>query len=398
MSKNNNSLGNRKLTISVLISNNYDNVKKCLDSVKNLMEEVDSELILTDTGCDDNVRELIEQYSEHIIDFEWCKDFSAARNVGLYEAKGEWFLYIDDDEWFEDTKAISHFLNSEESNEVNVCFYVQRNYLDVDGVKYQDHYVDRLLRVNPKLHFENRIHEAYIGIEIGEKKCLDTIANHFGYAYANEKECLEKYERNQELLELECEEKPNDMRLRYQMVINPLSINAYNICIDKALDAIEIESNSEYWDACHNIILFCLECKEDWEMLAEAGEAFLKKNIYPYDRFGIMQKMIKAYWNLGNFARVCELGKDALHSFEEYKNDLQIFNRNQLMRVEFVQKEEIYTMLANLITAASVVGDEELIVEMSTKVAVTEIQEMYSNEGMRNWIESVISMIMTSKK
>ena len=38
------------LTISILISNNYDNVKRCLDSVKSLLSAVPSELILTDTG------------------------------------------------------------------------------------------------------------------------------------------------------------------------------------------------------------------------------------------------------------------------------------------------------------------------------------------------------------
>lgn len=38
------------LTISILISNNYDNVKRCIESIQTLMKAVDSELILTDTG------------------------------------------------------------------------------------------------------------------------------------------------------------------------------------------------------------------------------------------------------------------------------------------------------------------------------------------------------------
>ena len=66
------SMNNPKLTISVLISRNYDGVKKCLDSLQPIMDKVPSELILTDTGCGDKVRELIEGYTDHIIDFECC--------------------------------------------------------------------------------------------------------------------------------------------------------------------------------------------------------------------------------------------------------------------------------------------------------------------------------------
>lgn len=102
------------LTISILISNNYDNVKRCIESIQPLMKAVDSELILTDTGVDAELRDFLTQYTSHIIDFEWCNDFSAARNVGLRESQGEWFLYLDDDEWFEDTQDISDFLLSAE--------------------------------------------------------------------------------------------------------------------------------------------------------------------------------------------------------------------------------------------------------------------------------------------
>lgn len=94
------------LTVSILISNHYDRVKRCLESVKPLLDAMPSELILTDTGCNQELRDLLEEYTDHIIDFAWCQDFSAARNVGLQKAKGEWFLYIDDDEWFEDVQPL----------------------------------------------------------------------------------------------------------------------------------------------------------------------------------------------------------------------------------------------------------------------------------------------------
>ena len=103
-----------KLTISILVSNRKDTVPKCLESLRPLLEQVESELIITDTGCDDDLVEFMRQYTDNIVKFKWCKDFAAARNVGLDMAKGQWFMFIDDDEWFEDVSELIAFFKSEE--------------------------------------------------------------------------------------------------------------------------------------------------------------------------------------------------------------------------------------------------------------------------------------------
>ena len=56
------------LTISILISNRPDTVEKCLKSLNSLRKKVPSELILVDTGCGEQVREMIEPYADEIID------------------------------------------------------------------------------------------------------------------------------------------------------------------------------------------------------------------------------------------------------------------------------------------------------------------------------------------
>ena len=57
---------------------------------------------------------LLSEYTDHIVPFTWCDDFSKARNAGLKEAKGEWFLYIDDDEWFGDVQELIAFFKTRE--------------------------------------------------------------------------------------------------------------------------------------------------------------------------------------------------------------------------------------------------------------------------------------------
>lgn len=384
------------LTISILISNHYDNVKRCLESVQPLLEMVPSELILTDTGVDPELRRLLENYTDNIIDFAWCQDFSTARNVGLKEAKGQWFLYIDDDEWFEDTTAIADFLQSGEERQYNVACYIQRNYLDFDGNSYTDHIVDRILRVHPQLHFEHRIHEAYTGIEIKEKKQLEVIAHHYGYCYENEEQMLKKHLRNQKLLELECKEHPEDMRMRYQMVINPYTVQDWDTSIGLALDVICEESDSEYWDACHTSILYCLEKKGDWGTLLQYGEQFLQKSIYPFDRFGIMQYMIDAYWNTGQLEKLCDVSIQAMELYGQYKKDSGFFNQHQLMRTTFVEKEYLIPMLMYIIVAALSMGRGDIVVGLSTGAAAPEVAEILQTEETAKWIEENVTMINLS--
>ena len=100
---------NIQLSISLLASDRIDTLKKCLDSITPLLRELNSELIIVSTGHDPAVLELAGKYTPHIIPFTWCDDFSKARNAGLKRASGEWFLFLDDDEWFEDAEEIIRF-------------------------------------------------------------------------------------------------------------------------------------------------------------------------------------------------------------------------------------------------------------------------------------------------
>ncbi len=101
---------------------------KCLSSLKPLLKAVPSELIITDTGSTDSTVEIAQKYTDHIIHFEWCDDFSAARNTGLDAARGEWFLYLDGDEWFDDVTELVDFFNSGECDQYGTMAYIQRNY------------------------------------------------------------------------------------------------------------------------------------------------------------------------------------------------------------------------------------------------------------------------------
>lgn len=382
-----------KLTVSILISNNYDNVKRCLEAIKPLIESVDSELILTDTGCSKKVRNLIKQYSDHIIDFEWIKDFSAARNAGVKEARGEWFLYVDDDEYFDDLSEMIDFFNSDECDKYNVAAYVQRNYLDWDGSVYVDHNVDRIIRITPEFHFEHRVHEAYMGVKIGEKKKLSTFVHHYGYIYKSEEENWAKHNRNEELLLKEIEDYPNDMRMRHQLVRNYLPVKKYDESIEASFEAIKIESDSEYWDAIHTNILYCYELKKDWDSVIKYGEEFLNKRLYPYDTFGVYQFLINAYWNKGEYKKVCQMTQTVMRIYKDYKRNPDKYNLNQLLREEFWDVEHVSKMLLEILSCVLHENDYNTIKAFRNEDIRSEIMFLVQDEKAK---ESLMCIVFES--
>lgn len=172
---------NIQLSISMLVSDRMETLGKCLASLKPLLMELDSELIVVFTGKNKETLELVQQYTPQLIPFTWCDDFSKARNAGLKEAKGEWFLYLDDDEWFEDTSEIIQFFKSGEYRRYQSAFYVARNYLDFEGKRFSDGDVGRMCRLTPETEFIFPIHENLIPFSEPCKK-LTAFVHHFGYA------------------------------------------------------------------------------------------------------------------------------------------------------------------------------------------------------------------------
>ena len=199
------------LTISILVAGKKKEVWKCLDSLKHLRETVSCELIITDTGCSADVRERLEEYADIMLDFEWCDDFSAARNAGLDISRGRWFLYIDDDEWFENTAGIERFFKTGEYKKYANAMYIQRNYIDLDGRRYEDSYVSRMFAINPGVRFLGRIHEYAAPLD-GYTASVPDVAHHYGYIFTDRKEELKHIERNKSLLVKMMEAEPCNPR------------------------------------------------------------------------------------------------------------------------------------------------------------------------------------------
>lgn len=208
---------NLKLTISILLSDRLSTIEKCLESLVPLLQQVPSELILTITGKDPKVRELAEQYTEHIIDYTWIDNFSDARNVGLKAARGEWFLFLDDDEWFDDVMPIVDFFTSGEEKKYKSATYRVRNYGDWEGKSYYESHSARLVRKTDELSFVGAVHEHFNKLNAPMKE-LTVFVHHYGYIQKKRGVGTQKVSRNLPLLLQMIEKEPNNQGIIVQIV------------------------------------------------------------------------------------------------------------------------------------------------------------------------------------
>lgn len=236
------------LSIGLLVSNRRDTITRCLESLRTIRDELSCELIILDTGCDADVRGVLNKYGDIIEDFVWCNDFSAARNVCLSHASGEWFLYLDDDEWFIEVNELIDFFSSGEYRKFASASYIQRNYLDMQGSQYTDTRVGRMAKITPELQFRSKIHE-YLAPIFGRNKNLCATVEHYGYVYETEEAKRAHFERNSTLLEQMIDEEPLELRWRLQLLQEYRTMDDYAVMEELGRAGIEMiaNSNEDIW-------------------------------------------------------------------------------------------------------------------------------------------------------
>jgi glycosyltransferase involved in cell wall biosynthesis len=78
----------------MIVKDEQDVLEIALSSVKGFADEI----IIVDTGSNDNTKKIARKFTNKIYDFKWIDDFSAARNFSLSKATGNWILVLDADE------------------------------------------------------------------------------------------------------------------------------------------------------------------------------------------------------------------------------------------------------------------------------------------------------------
>ena len=192
------------LSIGMIVKNEEKYLEQCLTALQPILNELDSELIIADTGSTDRTVEIAKKFTDNVFHFDWINDFSAARNSTLEKAKGDWYMFVDADEIAVDCKDIIKFFKSGEHKKYKSASYIQRSYVDEsDLADTVDFRVLRVVKREANTKFINPIHE-FLSPFYRPSKYLDFVVMHYGYMYAGANGqtelAREKSKRNLELL------------------------------------------------------------------------------------------------------------------------------------------------------------------------------------------------------
>ncbi len=206
-----------RLSLCMIVRNEEENIGRCLNSVKNTVDEI----IIVDTGSSDRTIEICRSYGAQVYEFSWNGSFSDARNYGLEFATGDWILWLDADEEVneEDACRLRDILCFENNKILSIhLINYYGNEPDPDQTFHTAH--PRLFRNHLGFRFENKIHEklnAYQVLTPEEVQKIKTIpikVYHYGYmdpVVLNKK----KLERNVKMLEEELSKEDHNPWIDY---------------------------------------------------------------------------------------------------------------------------------------------------------------------------------------
>lgn len=187
------------LSVCIITKNEEHNIERCLKSFQN----TGFELIVADTGSTDQTKKIAAEYTDHIYDFPWCDDFSAAKNFAVLKAAYPYVMVIDSDEYLQkidmpelEKLIVAHTGEVGRIQRINIIS-------GKDGKQENKEWINRIFS-KEKFHYTGRIHEQVTAYD--EKEYLTYKApveiGHTGYDLP-QAERKKKALRNIHLLEQE---------------------------------------------------------------------------------------------------------------------------------------------------------------------------------------------------
>ncbi|TYP75739.1 glycosyltransferase [Paenibacillus methanolicus] len=193
------------IALCMIVKNEEKHLAKCLTSVQGLVDEI----IVVDTGSTDATVNIAKQCQASVYHFEWVNSFAAARNYALEQAKSDYILVLDADEYLEQADLRRDLQSGQD-------YYSMKIKNIVGTGSTFTHTAVRLFRNMPRLRFENRLHE-HLNINAEQNAGLKggmatTVIQHVGYSDETMTE-KDKIDRNLKLILLDVKENPSGYNL-----------------------------------------------------------------------------------------------------------------------------------------------------------------------------------------
>jgi len=205
------------LSVCLIVKNEEHRLKKTLASIKPVADEI----VVADTGSTDNTVQLAQELGARVCHFKWCDDFSAARNFCFSQAKGDWIFWLDADEELL-PQSVDELRNCLVRKDVFAFLILRQDLAELDRPDlYTEMWLPRLFRNHKDARLLGRHHEQFrpsiAEIAAANGQIVETSQiriRHYGFAGPKR---AEKFHRDRKLLELELQERPNQIYYQIEL-------------------------------------------------------------------------------------------------------------------------------------------------------------------------------------
>ena len=152
--------------------------EKTIERVLSCAKEFADEIIVVDTGSKDNTVSLAKKYTDKVFHFEWCDDFSKARNYSFSLGQCDYLMWLDADDFISKCNIEKIKLLKNYNKDIDVFMFKYVASFDENGKPSFNFYRERLLKRENNYKWEGFVHEAispfgeieYCNIEIEHRK------------------------------------------------------------------------------------------------------------------------------------------------------------------------------------------------------------------------------------
>jgi glycosyltransferase involved in cell wall biosynthesis len=89
------------ISLCMIARDNERTIGAALETIRKYVDDI----VVVDTGSKDRTPEIAAELGARVFHFEWCDDFSAARNESIRHALGEWVFWMDTDDVIDEENA-----------------------------------------------------------------------------------------------------------------------------------------------------------------------------------------------------------------------------------------------------------------------------------------------------
>lgn len=134
------------------------------------------EIIVADTGSTDKTADIALSYGAKVYPFDWCNDFSKARNFSFSKATSDYVMWLDADDVVDEENVKKISALKQRLNDADIWYMKYATAFDKDGAPTFEYWRERVFRRTLGQCWTDPVHEVFYAA--GRREFTDVVLRH----------------------------------------------------------------------------------------------------------------------------------------------------------------------------------------------------------------------------